>query len=222
MWNYRKWYEHLHAIKKNFALLQQSSLSKKEWQGRIWCTHALLWWGKSCYILNQLSSIIRKEIVRLYHDDGLDIFKNIAGPEIEYKRKYTVNVLKNCGLKITTKTNITSTIFLDLWLNLKENTYKPYWKPNSNSIISTNIQTIILILSEKSQNQFVKDFQRYHVTEMCLKKLCLSMKLHWKKWFQWQPPLCSTKSKWKLNLTVHTWTKVPLNDSTRVRTRDRR
>ena len=134
MWNYRKRYEHFHAIKKNFALLQQSSLSKKEWQGRIWCTHTLLWWGKSCYILNQLSSIIRKEIVRLYHDDGLGIFKNIAGPEIEYKRKYTVNVLKNCGLKITTKTNITSTIFLDLRLKLKENTYKPYWKPNSNSI----------------------------------------------------------------------------------------
>ena len=36
-----------------------------------------------CYILNQLSIAMRKELVGLYRDDGLGIMKNMSGPEIE-------------------------------------------------------------------------------------------------------------------------------------------
>ena len=36
-----------------------------------------------CYILNQLSTVMRKELVGLYRDDGLGIMKNMSGPEIE-------------------------------------------------------------------------------------------------------------------------------------------
>ena len=36
-----------------------------------------------CYILNQLSTVMRKELIGLYRDDSLDIMKNISGPEIE-------------------------------------------------------------------------------------------------------------------------------------------
>ena len=88
----------------------------------------------SCYILNQLSIIIRKEFVGLYHENGLGIFKNIYDPEIERKRKYIVNVFKNCNIKITIKTNLASVGFLDFSLNLNENTYEPFRKPNSNRI----------------------------------------------------------------------------------------
>ena len=38
-----------------------------------------------CYILNQLSTVMRKEILGLYHDDGFGIMKKISGPEIERK-----------------------------------------------------------------------------------------------------------------------------------------
>ena len=40
-----------------------------------------------CYILNQLSTVMRKELVGLYRDDGLGIMKKISGPEKEWKRK---------------------------------------------------------------------------------------------------------------------------------------
>ena len=35
-----------------------------------------------CYILNQLSTVMR-ELVGLYRDDSLGIMKNMSGPEIE-------------------------------------------------------------------------------------------------------------------------------------------
>ena len=36
-----------------------------------------------CYIFNQLSTVMRKELIGLYRDASLDIMKNISGPEIE-------------------------------------------------------------------------------------------------------------------------------------------
>ena len=36
-----------------------------------------------CHILNQLNTVMRKELIGLYRDDGLDIMKNMSGPEIE-------------------------------------------------------------------------------------------------------------------------------------------
>ena len=76
-----------------------------------------------CYILNHLSSVMRKKLVELYCDGGLDIMKKISGPEIEQKRKQMIKMFQNCGLKITIKTNLTSVNFLDIHLNLRDNTY---------------------------------------------------------------------------------------------------
>ena len=87
-----------------------------------------------CYILNQLSAVMRKELVGLYRDDGLDIMKKMSGPEIEQKRKQIIKIFKDCGLNITIKTNLTSVDFLDICLNLRDNTYQPYRKPNNESI----------------------------------------------------------------------------------------
>ena len=44
---------------------------------------AEVWELVGCYILNQLSTVMRKELVGLYHDDSLGIMKNMSGPEIE-------------------------------------------------------------------------------------------------------------------------------------------
>ena len=37
-----------------------------------------------CYILNNLSTVMRKKLVQLYRDDGLGIIKNMSGPEKKY------------------------------------------------------------------------------------------------------------------------------------------
>ena len=87
-----------------------------------------------CYILNQLSTVMRNELVGLYRDDGLGIMKKMSGPEIEQKRKQIIKIFKDCGLNITIKTNLTSVDFHDIRLNLKDNTYQPYRKPNSEPI----------------------------------------------------------------------------------------
>ena len=85
-------------------------------------------------MLNELSSVIKKDSAGLYRDDGLGILKNLSGPDIERKRKEIIKVFKNCGLNITIKTNLTSVDFLDVRFNLKDNTYEPYRKPNSDPI----------------------------------------------------------------------------------------
>ena len=55
------------------------------------------------YILSKLNlSLIKK--VGLYRDDGLGVFRNLSGPEIERKRKEIIKVFKDCGLSIATKT----------------------------------------------------------------------------------------------------------------------
>ena len=58
----------------------------------------------------------------------------MSGPEIEQKRKEIMKIFKNCSLKITIKTNLTSVDFRDIRLNLRDNTYQLYGKPNSEPI----------------------------------------------------------------------------------------
>ena len=48
---------------------------------------AEVWELVGCYILNQLSTVMWKELVGLYHNDGLGIMKKMSGPETERKRK---------------------------------------------------------------------------------------------------------------------------------------
>ena len=40
-----------------------------------------------CYILNQLSTVMRNELVGLYRDDCLGIMKKMSGPENRAKTK---------------------------------------------------------------------------------------------------------------------------------------
>ena len=53
----------------------------------------------------------------------------MSGPETERKRKQIIELFKDCGLNITIKTNLTSAD-----LNLRDNTYQPYRKLNSEPI----------------------------------------------------------------------------------------
>ena len=77
---------------------------------------------------------MRKENVGLYHDHGLGILQNSSGPEIECKRKQIIQIFKSCGLNITVKTNLKTLGFLDVRLDLTNNTYQPYRKPNRETV----------------------------------------------------------------------------------------
>ena len=66
------------------------------------------------YLLNQLKVVIAKENMGLYRDNGLDIFKDMSGPEVERNKKELVKIFKNNGLSITVKTKLKTADFLDV------------------------------------------------------------------------------------------------------------
>ena len=88
------------------------------------------------FILNELTSIVSKSDVGLYHDDdGLGIFYNISRPEIERKWKAIVKVFKGCGLSITIHCNLLKTVdFLDVTFDLDNNVYKPFRQENNKPV----------------------------------------------------------------------------------------
>ena len=90
------------------------------------------------YILHLLRTVMRKDNVGLYRDDGLGILRNSSGPEIERKRKQIIQIFKSCGLNITVKTNLKTVDFLDVRLDLTNNKYQPYRKPNSETVHINN------------------------------------------------------------------------------------
>ena len=85
------------------------------------------------YILSKIKSVFENQNdVGLYRDDGLRILRNLSGPQIERVRKEIIKIFKECGLSITTKTNLKVVQFLDIELDLINNTYSPYKKSNDN------------------------------------------------------------------------------------------
>ena len=85
------------------------------------------------YILSKTKSVFETQNdVGLYKDGGLGIFRNLSGPEIERVRKEIITIFKECGLSLTTKTNLKVVQFLDIELDLINNTYRPYKKPYDN------------------------------------------------------------------------------------------
>ena len=90
-------------------------------------------------ILEKLGKIFGKNNVGLYRDDGLALLTKKSGPQIERYRKKLTKAFKELDLKITIQTSLKTTNFLDFTLNLNNNTYKPYRKPNDKPLyINTN------------------------------------------------------------------------------------
>ena len=61
-----------------------------------------------------LSNVLRKDLLRLYRDDGLAIVSNLSSPEIERKREAIIKLFKECCLKITIQTNLEIVNFHDV------------------------------------------------------------------------------------------------------------
>ena len=69
-----------------------------------------------------------KNNIGLYRDDGVAIFKNINGPKSEKVKKDIQKLFKENELDIVIQCNIKTVSYLDVTLNLKNSTYRPYQK----------------------------------------------------------------------------------------------
>ena len=91
------------------------------------------------YILNMITRIISPQQVGLYHDDGLLYIPNSNGPLSSSIQKRIIRAFKFLGFKIEISSNIKIANFLDVTLDLSNNSYKPFIKPNQNpSYINVN------------------------------------------------------------------------------------
>ena len=86
------------------------------------------------FILNRL----KNNRFGLYRDDGLAVIKGLSGPEIERLKRNVVKTFNDCGLNITTKTNLHTVIYLDVIFDLRKDTYLPYSKPDNPPVYINN------------------------------------------------------------------------------------
>ena len=98
------------------------------------------------FLLSELHAIIPKEDIGLYRDDGLGVIRNTNGQKGERIRKKFIEIFKKHGLKIEIKLCKTAD-FLDVTFDLRNNTFKPFQKPNSDpkyvNVLSNHPMNII-------------------------------------------------------------------------------
>ena len=99
----------------------------------------------------------------LYRDDGL-LMSHKPPRAVENIKKLICKVFKEAGLNITIEANLNTVDFLDITLNLEEDTYEPYTKPNNviqyvnaNSNHPKNVLDNIPIGIEKRVNKLSKN-----------------------------------------------------------------
>ena len=99
------------------------------------------------YILDILSRIVSPEQMGLYHHDGLIYIPNSNGPNSSRMQKKIIRAFKFLVFKIEVSSNNKIINFLDVTLNLSNNTYKPFLKtdlyPSYININSNHPKTII-------------------------------------------------------------------------------
>ena len=86
------------------------------------------------YLLSKLTTLIQKEHIGLYRDDGLAVVLDANGPKMDKLRKSIIQVFKDEGLSITIETNLKETDFLDVTFNIVNKIYKPYRKPGNSPL----------------------------------------------------------------------------------------
>ena len=80
------------------------------------------------YLLHIISTQIKDLEIGLYRDDGLCV--SSAKPRLTEKlRQKIVQIFRENGLGTTSAANLNQVQFLDVTLDLKNETYKPYIKP---------------------------------------------------------------------------------------------
>ena len=81
------------------------------------------------FLLEKISGFCNKSNIGLYRDGGLSIFRNKSGTQLEKMKKKLQRLFKECDLEITAESNLKNVNYLDVTLNLKDSTFRPYHKP---------------------------------------------------------------------------------------------
>ena len=82
------------------------------------------------YILPHLETIINKNEMGLYRDDGLLISRIANDQKTNKTRKNIIEIFKNIVFKIDIATNLKEVHFLDATFNLTNGTFRAYKKSN--------------------------------------------------------------------------------------------
>ena len=77
------------------------------------------------FLLNLLGWQYNTKNSGLYRDDGLSVFKNWNGPQMEKIKKRLQKVFKNNGLDIIIACNMKIVNYLNVTFNLNDSTYRP-------------------------------------------------------------------------------------------------
>ena len=112
-------------------------------------------------MLSKLVHLFQDNSVGLYRDDGLGVLRDLSGTETERLRKNVVQMFKDCGLSITSKTNLKIVDYLDVTFYLQNNHFKPYRKPDNLPIYihkHSNHPLTILNQLPKSITKRISDF----------------------------------------------------------------
>ena len=76
------------------------------------------------YLLYELSKLYEKKDIGLYRDDGLAVFKNKSGPELEKIKMSIQAIFRENELKITIQCNLKIVDYLDVTFNLTDSSYR--------------------------------------------------------------------------------------------------
>ena len=82
-------------------------------------------------IKSKLENKIPKSNFGLYQDDGLPLLRSLNGQLTDKVRKNIIGVFKDISFSLEIETNLKEVDFLDVSLNLRNGTYRPYKKPNN-------------------------------------------------------------------------------------------
>ena len=82
-------------------------------------------------LLDRMSSSLPAGSYGLYRDDGLAFTDIVAPTHLERLKKKIISLFKQAGFKITIDVGMMRTNFLDVTLDMANDTFYPYRKPNS-------------------------------------------------------------------------------------------
>ena len=80
------------------------------------------------FLVEKIGEICNEGDIGLYRDDGLAIFRNKCGTQLEKIKKKLQRLFKEHDLEITAETNQKMVNYLDVTLNLRDGTFRPYHK----------------------------------------------------------------------------------------------
>ena len=82
------------------------------------------------FLLDKISEKYEKNSIGLYRDDGLSVFKNKSGTQLERIKKNLQKSFKDFGLKIVAESNLKIVNYLDVTMNHNNGSFKLYHKPD--------------------------------------------------------------------------------------------